>query len=116
VDPVCKIAAPYRKRLTPLGVFGHYTSLAVSVSRLVEQLFLEDAITQQFYNELEQGYMYMMQLRIVRQIQKIIDEKGQADNYINPKKLSRLDQTMLKEIFKRLETSQAKLGFDFLGA
>jgi CBS domain-containing protein len=82
----------------------------------LERLFLEGRITQQSYNELEQGYMYMMQLRIVRQIQKIIDEKVQADNYIKPKKLSRLDQTMLKEIFKRLETSQTKLGFDFLGA
>lgn len=82
----------------------------------LEQLFQKKAITQQSYNELEQGYMYMMQLRIVRQIQKITDEKVQADNYIKPKKLSRLDQTMLKEVFKRLETSQAKLGFDFLGA
>jgi CBS domain-containing protein len=81
----------------------------------LEQLFLEDAITRQSYNELEQGYMYMMQLRIVRQIQKIIDENIEADNYIKPKKLSRLDQTMLKEVFKRLETSQAKLGFDFMG-
>ena len=86
-----------------------------TIDRL-EQLFLEGAITQQSHNELEQGYMYMMQLRIVRQIQKIIDENVQADNYIKPKKLSRLDQTMLKEIFKRLETSQTKLGFDFLGA
>jgi len=33
----------------------------------------------------------------------------------NPKQLSRIEQTMLKKIFKRIEKFQAKLGFDFNG-
>ncbi len=57
----------------------------------------------------------MMQLRFVRQITSIIDEKSKPDNYINPKKLSRMEQTMLKEIFKKIEKIQAKLSFEFIG-
>jgi CBS domain-containing protein len=37
------------------------------------------------------------------------------DNYINPKTLSRIEQTMLREIFKSIERFQAKLSFDFIG-
>jgi CBS domain-containing protein len=29
-----------------------------------------------------------------------MDENAKPDNYINPKKLSRIEQTMLKEIFR----------------
>lgn len=49
------------------------------------------------------------------QIRALIDEHTQPDNYINPKKLSRIEQTTLKEIFKRIEKFQAKLSFDFTG-
>ena len=42
-----------------------------------------------------------------------MDEHSEPDNYINPKHLSRIEQTMLKEIFKRIENFQAKLNFDF---
>ncbi len=48
-------------------------------------------------------------------IKAAIEENGKPDNYINPKKLSRIEQTTLKEIFKRIEKFQAKLSFDFTG-
>jgi CBS domain-containing protein len=57
----------------------------------------------------------MMQLRFVRQITAIIEENRKPDNYINPKKLSRIEQTMLKEIFKRVEDFQTKMSFEFTG-
>jgi CBS domain-containing protein len=44
-----------------------------------------------------------------------MDEKGQPDNYINPKKLTRIEQKMLKEIFTRVETFQTRLEVDFIG-
>ena len=56
-----------------------------------------------------------MQQRFVRQVKASIEENGEPDNYINPKKLSRIEQTTLKEIFKRIEKFQAKLSFDFTG-
>lgn len=66
-------------------------------------------------HDLEQAYSFLMQLRFVRQISAIIDEKRPPDNYIKPKKLSPIEQTLLKEIFKRIEKFQAKLDFDFIG-
>ena len=57
----------------------------------------------------------MMQLRFVRQITAVLDENEKPDNYINPKKLSRIEQTMLREIFKRIEKYQSKLEIDFTG-
>ena len=66
-------------------------------------------------NDLEQAYGFLMQLRFVRQISAIIDEESRPDNYVTPKKLSRIEQTMLKEIFKRIEKFQTKLDFDFIG-
>ncbi|MGD8286214.1 MAG: putative nucleotidyltransferase substrate binding domain-containing protein [Desulfobacterales bacterium] len=56
-----------------------------------------------------------MQQRFVRQVNAIVEENTKPDNYINPKKLSRIEQTTLKEIFKRIEKFQGKLSFDFTG-
>ena len=56
-----------------------------------------------------------MNLRFIRQITAIAEEGGRADNFINPKQLSRIDQTMLKEIFKRIEGIQQKMSMEFIG-
>lgn len=79
------------------------------------QLFLKKVLSWEDYHELEQAYSFLMQLRFVRQVTAVIKENAEPDNYINPNKLSRLEQTMLKEIFKRIEKFQAKLSFDFIG-
>jgi CBS domain-containing protein len=56
-----------------------------------------------------------MQLRFIRQITAVIEENAPPDNYINPKKLSRMEQTMLKEVFKRILDFQTKMSFEFTG-
>lgn len=85
-----------------------------TIERLNELLRRKKISTQE-YNELETVYSYMMQQRFVRQIKALLEEQTEPDNYINPKKLSRIEQTTLKEIFKRIEKFQAKLSFDFTG-
>ncbi len=67
------------------------------------------------YEEISKSYSYLMQLRFIRQITAMIEENAAPDNYINPKKLSRIEQTMLKEIFKHIENFQAKMSFEFTG-
>jgi CBS domain-containing protein len=81
----------------------------------LKQLLARNALSKQAYDDLQQGYGFMMQLRIIRQIKTIADDGRAPDNYINPQKLSQLEQIMLKEIFKCLEKYQNKLSFDFLG-
>ena len=81
----------------------------------LHQLLAKRKITTQEHNELETAYSYLMQQRFVNQVKAAIDESSEPDNYVNPKHLSRIEQTMLKEIFKRIEKFQAKLSFDFTG-
>lgn len=79
------------------------------------QLFLKKVLSWEDYHDLEQTYSFLMQLRFVRQVTAVLKENAEPDNYINPNKLSRLEQTVLKEIFKRIEKYQAKMSFDFIG-
>jgi CBS domain-containing protein len=81
----------------------------------LEELLRQKKISAQQYNELDTVYSYLMQQRFVRQVRAVVEEKAEPDNYVNPKKLSRIEQTTLKEIFKRIEKFQAKLSFDFTG-
>jgi CBS domain-containing protein len=81
----------------------------------LHHLCLNKALTQEEYDELEKAYSFLMQLRLVRQVTAAVDQKSAPDNFINPKKLTRIEQTMLKEIFKRIEKFQAKMNFDFIG-
>lgn len=82
----------------------------------LNQLFLKNVLSWKDYHDLEQSYSYLMQLRFVRQITAMIRENAKPDNYINPKTLSRIEQTMLREIFKNIERFQAKMSADFIGA
>lgn len=77
------------------------------------ELFLKKRLSWEDYKDFDQAYSFLMQLRLTRQITAVIKENAKPDNYINPNKLSHLEQTMLKEIFKRIEKYQEKLVFDF---
>jgi CBS domain-containing protein len=81
----------------------------------INMLLTRKKISSLEHNELETAYSYLMQQRFATQVKTAMDENGQPDNYINPKHLSRIEQTMLKEIFKRIEKFQGKLNFDFTG-
>ncbi|MGD2096696.1 MAG: DUF294 nucleotidyltransferase-like domain-containing protein [Desulfobacterales bacterium] len=81
----------------------------------LDQLLATKKISPEEHNELETAYSYMMQQRLARQVKAMVEENAAPNNYINPKKLTRIEQTMLKEIFKRVEKFQGKLSFDFTG-
>jgi CBS domain-containing protein len=81
----------------------------------LRHLRLKKVLTQQEFEELEKAYGFMMQLRFVRQVNAVIDEKTKPTNYLKPKKLTNIEQKMLKEIFKRVEKFQSKMEFDFTG-
>jgi len=81
----------------------------------IHSLYLKNVFSWQEYNEIDKAYSFLMQLRFVRQINAVIEENAKPDNYINPKKLSRIEQKMLKEIFTRIEKFQERLDFDFTG-
>jgi CBS domain-containing protein len=109
-----------KSAMTPIVDFARIYALKNKIEEIntldrLYQLFQRQVLSYPEYEELEKGYSFLMQLRFVRQVTAAIDEKVKPDNYINPKKLTRIEQTTLKEIFKRIEKIQTKLSFDFLG-
>lgn len=80
------------------------------------QLYLDKKLPWETYNELDHAYGFLMQLRFSRQVNAVMIEKADPDNYINPKKLTRIEQTMLKEIFTRIDKMQKHISFEFTGS
>ncbi|MBU1566939.1 MAG: CBS domain-containing protein [Proteobacteria bacterium] len=75
----------------------------------LHQLYKRKLLSPETYHEMEQAYSFLMQLRFARQINAIMAENSAPDNHINPKKLTRIEQTMLKEIFSRIEHIQKEI-------
>ncbi len=80
----------------------------------LSELRLKKALTTEEHEELEKAYGFLMQLRFSRQVISASENSG-PDNFINPTRLTHVEQSMLKEIFKRIEKFQAKMNFDFIG-
>ena len=87
---------------------------ATNTMERLELLYKKNVINESDYNEISHSYSYMMNLRFTNQIHALINEGGEPNNNINPKKLSKIDQQTLKEIFKKTEKTRAKLQLDFL--
>ena len=109
-----------KQAIMPITDFARVYALnkgieATNTMERLSQLRLRNALTQAEYEELEKAYSFLMQLRFVRQVTAVIDEQVKPDNYCNPKRLTSIEQTTLKEIFKRVEKFQAKMNFDFIG-
>lgn len=113
-------ALDIKSAMTPIVDFARIYALSHKIEETntlerLSYLQLKKVITAAEYDELEKAYSFLMQLRFVRQVTAVIDEKTAPDNYINPKKLTSIEQKMLKEIFKRIEKFQTKLEFEFTG-
>jgi CBS domain-containing protein len=109
-----------KSAMTPIVDFARAYALKNNIEETntlerLDQLRIRKILSLQEYDELEKAYSFLMQLRFVRQITAIMEDNSRPDNYINPKKLTRIEQTMLKEIFKRVEKFQVKMNFDFIG-
>ena len=109
-----------KSAMTPIVDFARIYALKNGIAETntldrLEQLRIKRVLKQPQYEELEKAYSFLQQIRFVRQVTAIMDENGQPDNYINPKKLTRIEQKMLKEIFTRVEKFQTRLEVDFIG-
>ncbi len=109
-----------KSAMTPIVDFARVYALKNHIEETntlgrLQQLHLRGVLKSEEYDELEKAYSFLLQLRFVRQVTAMVDEHEAPDNYINPKKLTRIEQKMLKEIFNRIEKFQAKLEFNFIG-
>jgi CBS domain-containing protein len=110
-----------KSAMTPIVDFARTYALKnkIEETNTLERLYqlqIKNVLKRGEYEELEKAYSFLLQLRFVRQVTAMVDESSQPDNYINPKKLTRIEQKMLKEIFSRIENFQSKLEVEFIGA
>lgn len=110
-----------KKAMTPIVDFARSYALenkieATNTLERLSQLYWTGVLKEQEYNELVQSYRYLMQIRLVRQVTAIIDEQHPPDNYVNPEKLTHIEQKMLKEIFQLVSDYQKKLSMHFTGS
>jgi len=109
-----------KSAMTPIVDFARVYALKNHIDETntlerLHQLQLKGILQLEEHEELEKAYSFLLQLRFVRQVTAIVDDKDSPHNFINPKKLTRIEQKMLKEIFSRIEKFQAKLEFEFIG-
>ena len=115
-----KDAFDIKRAMMPIIDFARIYALKLGVRETntlqrLEKIYERRQLTKEEYDDIVQSYHYLMNLRFIRQITAITEENGKADNFINPKHLTRIDQTMLKEIFKRIEGIQQKMSIEITG-
>lgn len=66
------------------------------------------------YNDTVDAYNVLMQLRFKHQAEQL-NESTTCDNEINPKKLSGVEQTIVKKALNQISLVQNRLGHDFTG-
>ena len=109
-----------KSAMMPIVDFARVYAIKNSISETntfdrLFQLHEKGALSKEEFGELEKAYSFLLQLRFTRQVTAFMDQKRAPDNFIKPKRLTRIEQTTLKEIFKRVEKFQSKMGFDFIG-
>jgi CBS domain-containing protein len=97
-----------KSAMTPIVDFARVYALKNHIEETntlerLQQLNLKGVLQLEEYEELVKAYSFLLQLRLVRQVTAIVDDKDSPHNYINPKKIT------------RIEKFQAKLEFDFIG-
>ncbi|MDK9706878.1 MAG: DUF294 nucleotidyltransferase-like domain-containing protein [Desulforhopalus sp.] len=103
-----------KKVMVPIVDFARVYALKYDLAETntherLQRLFARKFLSDETYHEMEQAYSFLMQLRFARQLNALMTEKSAPDNHINPKKLTRIEQTMLKEIFARIDSMQKEI-------
>lgn len=84
-----------------------------TIERL-DRLAEKKVLTGSGHDEIVQAYEYLMHVRLRHQADALRDSRP-ADNLIALRKLTHLEERMLKQMFSQITTIQKKISFDFLG-
>ncbi len=109
-----------KKAITPIVDYARLFSLKndireISTQDRIYQLYLKRVLSRDDYNEIDQIYSFLMQVRFLGQIDDIIQQKRPPHNFINPKQLSSIERKMLKEVLVKIKEMQSKLCLEFTG-
>jgi len=88
----------------------------VNTGERMKSLRTKGIFSEAEYHELSQSYYFLMNLRLKKQTEQIMQDHTVPDNYIDIAKLSKLEQVTLKEIFKIIANFQSKIKVSFTGS
>ncbi len=88
----------------------------VNTGERMKALKAKGVFSETEYHELSQSYYFLMNLRLKKQTEQIMQDHTAPDNYIDIAKLSKLEQVTLKEIFKIIANFQSKIKVSFQGS
>ncbi len=109
-----------KKAMVPIVDFARIYSLkheiknANTIKRL-DALRDLNILTELNHQEMVQAYGFLMQMRLKIQADAVSKGNKQPDNIVFPKKLTSIEQHLLKEIFTQTKNYQTRLSYDFTG-
>jgi PAS domain S-box-containing protein len=109
-----------KKAMVPIVDFAriyalkHEIKAANTITRL-DALRELKILTERSHQEMVQAYSFLMQMRLNIQADAVSSGSKQPDNIVFPKKLTSIEQLLLKEIFTQTKNYQTRLSYDFTG-
>jgi len=97
-----------------LYAFRHGVADVNTVDRLHALLEI-GVLRENLHDEAVQVYDYLMQLRLARQVASL-DRNDAPGNDIDPRELTHIESTLLKQALAQIANIQKKISFDFLGS
>jgi signal-transduction protein with cAMP-binding, CBS, and nucleotidyltransferase domain/predicted metal-dependent phosphoesterase TrpH/PAS domain-containing protein len=97
-----------------LYAFRHGVAGVNTLDRL-HALLDVGTIRETLHDEAVKVYDYLMELRLAHQAQAL-DRGAAPGNDIDPRELTHLEETLLKQAFAQIANIQKKISFDFLGS
>lgn len=109
-----------KKVMTPIVDFARIHALkngieATSTPERLRRAAAIEAMSRDLCMEMDQAHGFLMQLRISRQVHAVMVERVPPDNHLNPGRLTKIEQTMLREIFTRIARMQKELAYTLQG-
>ena len=107
-----------KKAMTPIVDMARMYALKHGVGNTntgerLKALMQKGVFHEEDYREIMHTYYYLMGLRLKHQAKSIIDDYLPPTNYVEPDKLTQVEQITLKEIFKVIKNFQQKIRNEF---
>jgi CBS domain-containing protein len=87
--------------------------IETNTGRRIQKLHAEGFFNQKQYRELHHAYYYLMAVRLKNQARTIINEMTEPTNLLEPNRLTQVEQSTLKEIFKFIKDFQSTIRMEF---
>ena len=92
-----------------------YKVTEINTQKRIKKLREENIITEQTFKDFVNAYDFLMQIRFKHQIE-LIQAQKEPNNFINPDKLSSIEQSLLKKILVQINDYLSKLNYEIKGS